>query len=276
MSARRSFILIGAITAIRFVYFGDVVPNTFHSKPGGVRLAIENGYGFLMGQNSNVAFPITGWLAIPVLLLGYRRLRRASPAAADMLAAICGAGLMFAVYSPPDWTALPRYFAPYLPAALIFLWAGWAKRLKVFCLAAMRAKPQAACRGTGGARPLAADCCLAADEHLRHRGQMSQMETFPGYVLAGKNLVGPALWMRDHLPADATIATRRIGASGVLFAAERVRLHLRFGRSRVARLVAGAASDSIRPPIPIWTRLWRARAPEYFLEDSANMDSSFR
>ena len=41
-----------------------------------------------------------------------------------MLAAVCSTGLMFAVYSPPDWTALPRYFAPYLPAALILLWAG--------------------------------------------------------------------------------------------------------------------------------------------------------
>ena len=77
-----------------------------------------------MGQNPNVAFPITGWLALPVLLFGWRRLRRASSAAADMLAAITAVGLIFAVYSPPDWTALPRYFAPYLPAALIVLWSG--------------------------------------------------------------------------------------------------------------------------------------------------------
>ena len=115
---------IAAITAIRFAYFGDVVPNTFHSKPGGIQLAVENAYAFLMGQNTNVAFPITGWLVLPVLLLGWRRLRRASSAAADMLAAITVVGLIFAIYSPPDWSALPRYFAPYLPAALMLLWSG--------------------------------------------------------------------------------------------------------------------------------------------------------
>jgi len=37
---------------------------------------------------------------------------------------------------------------------------------------------------------------------------MWQLETFPGYVLAGRNLVGLALWMRDHLPADATQVIR--------------------------------------------------------------------
>ena len=108
---------IVAITAIRFAYFGDVVPNTFYSKPGSVQLAVGNAYAFLMGQNTNVAFPITGWLVLPVLLLGWRRLRRASSPAADMLAAITAVGLIFATYSPQDWSALPRYFAPYLPAA---------------------------------------------------------------------------------------------------------------------------------------------------------------
>ncbi len=41
--------------------------------------------------------------------------------------------------------------------------------------------------------------------------RLAQMDVFPGYVLAGKNLIEPAEWIRDHLPADATIATRRIG-----------------------------------------------------------------
>ena len=65
-----------------------------------------------MGQNVNVGFPITGWLAVLLLLLGYRRLHGSSAAASNMLAAICVTGLVFATYSPPDWTALPRYFAP--------------------------------------------------------------------------------------------------------------------------------------------------------------------
>ena len=35
------FAAIAAITAIRFAYFGDVVPNTFHSKPGGIRSRLK-------------------------------------------------------------------------------------------------------------------------------------------------------------------------------------------------------------------------------------------
>ncbi len=71
--------LLGGITALRYWYFHALVPNTFYSKPSDLRLALENGYNFLMGQNTNVAFPITGWLAIPVLGLGYVRLRRRAP-----------------------------------------------------------------------------------------------------------------------------------------------------------------------------------------------------
>ena len=112
------------MTAVRYWYFHALLPNTFYSKPSDLRLAVENGYNFLMGQNTNVAFPVTGWLAIPVLGLGYVRLRRRAAAAADMLAAIGGVGLAFAIYSPPDWTNMARHFAPYLPAALILLWAG--------------------------------------------------------------------------------------------------------------------------------------------------------
>ena len=115
---------MGGITLLRFVYFDDLLPNTFYSKPSDLHTAVQNVYAFLMGQNTNVAFPITGWLAIPLLLLGYVRLRRSTRAAADMLAAVSATGLILAVYSSPDWTGLPRYFAPYLPAAPILFWAG--------------------------------------------------------------------------------------------------------------------------------------------------------
>ena len=36
-----------------------------------------------------------------------------------MLAAITLTGIAFGIYSRPDWTELARYFAPYLPAALV-------------------------------------------------------------------------------------------------------------------------------------------------------------
>ncbi len=43
--------ILGLIMAARWGYFGDVVPNTFHSKPSNLQLTIQNIYGFLMVSN---------------------------------------------------------------------------------------------------------------------------------------------------------------------------------------------------------------------------------
>ena len=257
--------LLGGVTAVRFAYFHDVVPNTFHSKPSDLGLAVENAYAFLMGQNTNVAFPVTGWLAIPVLLLGYRRLRRAAPATADMLAAICSAGLLFAIYSPPDWSVLPRYFAPYLPAALILLWAGLTEAVWLLWGANMRPH-------TGQTVTAVVALALVLTSVFDGRAKMARMDDFPGYVLAGKNLVEPAVWMRDHLPADATIATRRIGA--LAYYTRRNVFDYTYGlpEPEVARLVAQHGRRFDTPTDPALAPLWRDRAPGYLLEDGAMID----
>jgi hypothetical protein len=271
-------VAIGAMTAARFAYFGDFVPNTFHSKPSGLRLAVQNGYGLLAGHNTNVAFPITGWLAIPLLVLGYWRLRRSSSGAADMLAAICGVGLMFAVYSPPDWTSLPRYFAPYLPAALILLWSGLIEVVQGIWLVVMRANPQTVYRGdVGSARGVRSVLSVVAmllvlTAVFDTRNKMSQLETFPGYVMAGRNLVGPAQWMRDNLPADATIAARRIGA--LAYYSHRNVFDYTYGLPdpEVARLVGRRGERFDMPTDPDLAAVWRARAPAYFLEDAVTLN----
>ncbi len=260
---------IVAITAIRFAYFGDVVPNTFHSKPGGVQLAVENAYAFLMGQNTNVAFPITGWLVLPVLLLGWRRLGRASSAGADMLAAITAVGLIFAIYSPQDWSALPRYFAPYLPAALMLLWSGLEEAVAWAAVALGNGS-------TARARmPILAAIAvvLALTNIVDTRTNLSRMDVYPGYVLAGKTLIGPAAWIREHLTADAIIATRRIGV--VAYYSGRKVFDYMYGlpEPEVARLVAGRGGRFDTPADPALETLWRARAPEYLLEDATIMDA---
>jgi hypothetical protein len=271
-------VAVGAMTAARFAYFGDFVPNTFHSKPSGLRLAVENSYGLLMGHNTNVAFPITGWLAIPLLVLGYWRLRRSSAGAADMLAATCGVGLMFAVYSPPDWTSLPRYFAPYLPAALILLWSGLTETAKGVWLVVEHASPQAVCQeGAASARGVRSvlfvvALLLVVTAVFNTRNKMSQLETFPGYVMAGRNLVGPAEWMCEHLPADATIATRRIGA--LAYYSHRNVFDYTYGLPdpEVARLVGRRGERFDMPTDPDLADVWRARAPAYFLEDAVTLN----
>jgi arabinofuranosyltransferase len=257
------FVCVAAITATRYAYFGDVVPNTFHAKPGGLQLAVQNGYGFLMGRNTNLAFPVTGWLAIPVLLLGWRRLRRASPAAADMLAVVCGVGVMFAVYSPEDWTTLPRYFAPYLPESLLLLWAGIVEAAELFCRSAMIAMSKAVLSMIA--------LLLVLTNGFDVRNKMSQAETFPGYVLASRNLIGPAEWMRDNLPADATIATRRIGV--LAYYSRQNVFDYTYGLTEpdVARLVSRRGQRFDTPTDPALEAVWRDRAPKYLLEDGIIM-----
>jgi arabinofuranosyltransferase len=258
-------VLVGGITAARLAYFHDVLPNTFYSKPSELGLAIQNGYAFLMAQNTNVAFPITGWLAAPVLLLGYLRLRRSAAAAANMLAAICVTGLALAIYCPPDWTALARYFAPYLPAALILLWAGLIEAIWLLLGESVRPRTRQAIAAF-------ATLVLTLTSIVDGRNKMAQMGDFPGYVLAGKSLVEPALWMRDHLPERATIATRRIGA--LAYYSHRKPLDYAYGLPdrEVARLVARQGRRFDSPADPALAAVWRARSPDYLLEDGTVID----
>jgi hypothetical protein len=257
--------LVAAITAARYWYFRVLLPNTFYSKPSALRLAVENGYNFLMGQNWNVAFPITGWLALPVLGLGYVRLRRRAAAAADMLAAISGVGLAFALYSPPDWTNTARPFAPYLPAALILLWAGVGEAMRLLWGANMRPRTRQSLAALVG-------FVLVLTNVSDMQTKLAQMEIYPGYVLAAKNLIGPALWMRDHLPAGATIATRRVGV--LAYYSQRKVFDYVYGLAdpEVARLVARHGRRFDLPTDEALAAVWRARAPEYLLEDGSVMD----
>ena len=48
--------LMLAVTALRYGYFGDVVPNTFHAKSGGLFLKIDGAFQYLTGHNINIAF----------------------------------------------------------------------------------------------------------------------------------------------------------------------------------------------------------------------------
>ena len=102
--------------------------------------------------------------------------------------------------------------------------------------------------------------------------RLAQIDVFPGYVLAGKNLIGPAEWMRDHLPADATIATRRIGV--LAYYSHRKVFDYVYGLAdpEVARLVARQGRRFDLPTEQALAAVWRARAPDYLLEDGTVMD----
>ncbi len=252
--------MLAAITAARWSYFGDLVPNTFHSKPSNLELAIQNAYAFLSGNNSNIPFPIVGWISLPLLALGYYRLRRASAAGADMLAAVAIAGLAFAVYSPPDWTATARFFAPYLPAALLLLWSG---------VIEFRDLPFPWRHRTKHAAMAAVVVLLALTATYDCRDKLAALDGYPGYVMASKDLVGPAVWMRDNLPADSVIATRRIGALAYFSRHPVYDYVYGLPDAETALLVARNGGRFHTPTAPVLARRWKSRRPDYLLEDEA-------
>ncbi len=97
--------------------------------------------------------------------------------------------------------------------------------------------------------------------------------TVPGYILTSRTLVGPALWMRDHLPKGATIATRRIGALSY-FSSHPV-FDYSFGLTEptVAQLIRARGANFTLPSDPGLASVWRERAPGYILEDGDVIDA---
>jgi hypothetical protein len=91
--------------------------------------------------------------------------------------------------------------------------------------------------------------------------------------MAGRNLVGPAKWLREHLPAEATIATRRIGAVAYYGRAKVLDYAYGLTEPDVARLVARRGGRFDSPTDPALAAIWRRRAPDYLLEDAPIMDA---
>lgn len=107
-----------------------------------------------------------------------------------------------------------------------------------------------------------------------HQTAERERLSFPGYILTSRTLVEPALWMRDHLPAGSTIATRRIGALAY-FSGHPV-FDYSFGLTEpaVARLIGGRGGVFTAPSDPGLAALWRESAPDYILEDGEVLDAA--
>ncbi|MGE0745777.1 MAG: hypothetical protein AB7K86_11035 [Rhodospirillales bacterium] len=260
--------IVAAVTAGRILYFGDVLPNTFYSKPGTVVGQVNNLFEFLVGLNDNLPFPVSGVLALPPLAMGYVRLDRCRPSAAAMLGAIALTGLMFGLYSKQDWTGYGRYFAPYLPAAAILLWLG------VLAIAA----PFAAHAGARTARRFAA-FAVALVTFIGAVGLVRSflmIERYPGYVIASRSLVEPARWMHDNLPPDATIASRRIGV--LAYHSHRRVFDYAYGLTErdVAHLISARGAAFTDPTDAGLAALWRRAAPRYVLEDEPVLEEIAR
>ena len=206
--------LIAAITAFRLAYFGDVVPNTFHSKPGGCAARSRERLWRPDGSEHQCRFPdhrlagaaraVSGLSAIAAGVGG-----RGRSAGGDLRRGTRCSRFTVRPIGPP----CPATLFPYLPAAIILLWAGlddvaaWAvtalgrgRNAATACGQQAVESPQAqsagrwppAIRRVKNATLAATAVILTLTNVFDARTKMSQMEAFPGYVLAGKNLVGPA------------------------------------------------------------------------------------
>ncbi len=247
--------LLALITLARWAAFGAILPNTFASKPPAEIAAALSGLVELMARgHSGVGFPTAGLLGLGLLVLGWRRLKRAAPEPAAMLAAISATGLLFALYARPDWTLSARYFAPYMPATLLLLWTG--------------ALDLSGRLWPGRIAPLAAfGAVLLAVLGLTLGARLGAMERYPGYVMASRSLIGPAEALRDLVPQGDTIATRRIGA--LAFVTRRPVFDYVYGLTdpELARVVAQRGKAFTQPSDPELAAIWRARAPRWILED---------
>jgi hypothetical protein len=253
-------VLLGAVFVVRRVYFHQWVPNTFYSKPSDWARLFYDTCLFLLGRNTNIPFPFSGWLSLPLLALGYGKLRRHFPDLSNMLLACTGAGLFFALYSRPDWTETGRYFAPYLPCALILFWTGTLEGVvRLFGTGMSDIRRNVVIAGVG----LLVLGASLSDAVVK----LAQVRKYPGYVMVSEELIEPSKWIGAHVPGNSVIATRRIGALAY-FSKVRV-FDYTYGLPdpEVAQLVAANSAVFDDPNDPLLGPLWQERQPDYLLED---------
>jgi hypothetical protein len=194
----------------------------------------------------------TGILAGGREALAGNRAIRAASAIVAILTALTAA----AAASLLGWRTFE--VGPYLWVGLVLIW--------LVLIEAARALGRL---GSAGIVAAVLAVLIAADGALTALGWTTARARldFPGYVLTSRSLVAPALWMRDHLPAGTTIATRRIGALAY-FSGHPV-FDYSFGLTEpaVARLIRRHRGAFISPADPELAAAWRKRAPDYILED---------
>ncbi len=257
--ATRAAIFAGlalAVTAARYLYFGDVVPNTFHAKQG------AGGWLAMLDASApariNIPFPFGGLFAAGILLIGAAAVWRRAAGAGALAAGIVAAGYVFARYAPPDWTGTGRYFAPYVPAAAILMLAGCT-------FIERRLRPDGG--GPWATFLLAGVVALAGIVATNAQSSPKRLAGFPGYVMTTEPLQEAVRWIRDNTPADAVIATRRIGL--VAYGSGRRVWDYSLGLTdrEITALARARGRRFWSPADPGLEAVWAARSPQYLLED---------
>jgi arabinofuranosyltransferase len=273
--ARRYFVpalvfgfCIALITAIRYGYYGDYLPNTFRAKPGSMEPFSHALLALVRGDHVNFCPPFTGLFAFPFLAYGLWKIYLKNASGAIYSGVIVAIGMAFALYAAPDWSALGRYYAPYVPVTVIVFWFGVSGAhhdLLSPLLGLKRINQLLTCYVLGL-------IFLGAGGTFLYT-QPQYTENYPGYVLTGRNLVAPAKWMADNLPPDSTIATKRIGVLS-FYSGHRI-FDYTYGLTdrEVAQLVSEHHDQFSYPSNPALEQIWKKRMPEFLLEDQSMIEA---
>jgi hypothetical protein len=247
--------LVALATLLRLAWFGDWLPQPARAKGSGIAVWLINLRGLATAGSAYLPFPLLGLPALALMALGWQRLRARAAAEGDMLAAIAATGVLFVVYALPDWTSLARYAAPYAPAMIVLAW---------FALT-----PWLAGRRIAGLALLAS---LLGVNGLDHVARHAMAERWPFYVVFGERLVEPARWIALNTPAEAVIASRRIGV--LAFHGRRRVFDYAVGIADrdVPKLFAGSERGIDTPNDTRLAALWRSRTPTHLLEDDDVID----
>lgn len=188
--------VIIAILALLFRHhvFGQWLPNTFYAKPPGA----FGGMSYLAALTYLREYLLTGgnalWLVLAVWPLLIPRWRLAGLAALSLVAV----EVALVVHARGDWMALSRFLVPLTP---LLVGIGYAALLRNLA-----------------PRPLIGVLVIliAGLNAIQIAEQVTAFRAgeYPQNVMAGQPQRLAGEWLRDNLPSDAVIATKRIGGVG--------------------------------------------------------------
>jgi len=111
---------VGALVVFRAVYYGTLVPNTFHAKVGGGLSAVARGAAYA-GEFGVAALPLL-LLAVVGAVAAWRGASSAGRLAPALVMLVTGVFFAYVVYVGGDYKPTFRFFA--VPAVALAAFAG--------------------------------------------------------------------------------------------------------------------------------------------------------
>jgi hypothetical protein len=268
------FLAVGLITLWRYHEFGVTVPNTAIAKTTSAGIIIANMASIALGNSPNLPASLQGILGVSLMIFCLWMAAFRGGLSELMTASIVLVGLAFAVYSPPDWTDLPRYFAPIIPVAAVLVCYAAAYVFQEYRTAANKLFERF--KGLS-ATPLAiissilisASMAYVAACAIQAKKFVSTKFDYPGYVLFSTPLIDSLKeWGNFASGKNVVIATRRIGVVG--YVTNATMFDYKFGliHPDIAKLIASTKIRSDSPNDPRLAEYWHRYNPDFVLEDN--------